>query len=208
MTIRESLPTYGMPIKKNRSNAEHIQALQDFIGRVDRIENYAVPKLVEDGMVSSAVHLAIGESLKVEEVHPSAEEIDAFVNNLRFFMMSSEATSFENIAESIAALSLPRDVQKQFEFVRSELNRWLSFRSPLGIEGKPLTNERILRVFMFGDVTHINNQEKRAEYNKWAANPLFFPLLKTHFIIVMGQFMTFLRLAADTCRSTLQHLGR
>src|SRR6266404_3664992 len=103
MTIRESLPTHGMPIKKNRSNAEHIQALQDFIGRVDRIENYAVPKLVEDGMVSSAVHLAIGESLKVEEVHPSAEEIDAFVNNLRFFMMSSEATSFENIAESIAA---------------------------------------------------------------------------------------------------------
>ena len=55
----------------------------------------------------------------------------------------------------------------------------------------PLRNLQIFEAFVYGEIAH-SNPKKRQEINHWRRNPLFFPLLETHFVNVMAKFMKFL----------------
>ena len=57
--------------------------------------------------------------------------------------------------------------------------------------GGPLRNRQIFEAFVYGEIAH-SNPKKRQEINHWRRNPLFFPLLETHFVNVMAKFMKFL----------------
>jgi hypothetical protein len=166
--------------------------------------------MVREGRLASTVQVALGDPPAVNCVHPTDEQIDAFVLNLRLFIQSGECggenISFRRIAVSFATLPLSADIKTEFARLRDDLNRWLDSQSLLGFGGEPLSNRRILEVFVYGDLAHINSAEKRSTHESWAAALYFYPLLKTQFVFVIGKSMEFLRSGSALCERALAEL--
>lgn len=185
---------------------QHIEALRRFNARVERIRGFSISELLEQGLLKTAVQVALGEDGPTT-IHPSTEQIDAFVNNLRFFIQNNEATSFQRISQSYLALGLPADLKQQFDTCETRLNGWLDSKSPLGFGGTALTNGRILEVFVYGEIAH-SNRDKREELEHWRESPPFFNLLETHFLNIMAKFIEFLNEAAAINARALRDLSR
>jgi hypothetical protein len=186
--------------------SESLQALSDFNKRVERIRKFFIYRLAKRGMLRTAVQESLGEPRRSGTRRPSQEQIDALVNNLRFFIQNNEATSFENLAKTYASLPIPPTLKREFEDCRERLNRWLDGKSSLGMKGSPLIHRRILWVFVYGDVAHLSLRERK-ELERWRENQPFFRLLKTHFVNTLGKFTRFLDETAVINQEALSHLN-
>lgn len=186
--------------------SEGLQALSDFNKRVERIRKFFIYRLAKRGMLRTAVQESLGEPRRSGTRRPSQEQIDALVNNLRFFIQNNEATSFENLAKTYASLPIPPTLKREFEDCRGRLNRWLDGKSSLGMKGSPLIHRRILWVFVYGDVAHLSPKERK-ELERWRENPPFFRLLKTDLVNTLGKFTRFLDETAVINQNALSHLN-
>lgn len=185
----------------------HVRALKDFNERVERVSTFAVSRLAEAGLLRNVVQEALGENSSAGSRHPSQEQIDAFVNNIRFFIQNNKASSFQNLAESYHALPLPDELKREFNGCCARLNRWLGSKSSLGMNGAPLPHRVVFDTFIYGNVAHLN-PAKRQLFDEWRQSPPSFRLFETLFVDTLGKFTLFLTEAAALNEKALAHLSK
>ena len=196
-----------MPYSLQQGVGAHMQPLKDFNERVERVSKFVVPRLAKAGLLKTTAQEALGEDGSAGSRRPSQEEVDAFVNNIRFFIQNNEATSFQNLAVSYRTLPLPDELKEAFEDCRTRLNRWLDRKSSLGMNGAPLKHRQVFEAFIYGDVAH-QNPAKRRVFDEWRQNPLSFPLFETLFVDTLGKFTLFLTEAAALNMKAIAHLSK
>ena len=99
---------------------EGLQALSDFNKRVERIRKFFIYRLAKRGLLRTSAQEALGEPRRSGTQRPSQEQIDALVDNLRFFIQNKEATSFGNLAKTYASLPIPPTLKREFEIVEGD----------------------------------------------------------------------------------------
>jgi hypothetical protein len=189
---------------KTRMN-DNIRALKSFNNRVERLRSFTIPKLAKAGLLRTSAQAALGEGGRPGTRHPSQEEIDSFVNNIRFFIQDNETTSFRNLAQKYDGLPVPEDLKMEFHKLRTKLNHWLDSKSSLGLGGAPLTHRQIFETFIYGDVAH-QSRKKRELFDRWRESPVGFPLFEAQFVDIIGKFSGFLAEASDINGKALAHL--
>jgi hypothetical protein len=190
-----------------RLSGGQIRALKDFNVRVRHLSGFGLYELAKTGRLRTAAQAALGERGRRGTRRPSQQEIDAFVNNLRFFIQDNEATSFRNLAKNYCALPLSDQTKREFSRCCEKLNRWLDSKSSLGMNGAPLTHREIFQAFIYGNIAH-QNPAKRRLFDNWRQSPLSFPLFETLLVDILGKFTGFLEDAVSINKKAIAHLTR
>ena len=184
---------------------DNIRTLKSLKDRVDRLRHFAIPKLAKAGLLRTSAQAALGQDGPPGTRHPSQEEIDAFVNNIRFFIQKNETTSFKNLAQTYERLQVPEELKIEFRRFIRKLNHWLDSKSSLGFDGAALTHRQVFDTFIYGDVAH-QNRKKRELFDRWRESPVSFPIRETQFVDILGKFSGFLTEASEIIDKTLAHL--
>lgn len=176
----------------------HLQAVEKFCSRVDRVRSYSIARLVKNGLTRRAVQLKFWETAALGT--DDAKSNDGYGNNLKYFLNQSEATSFPKIQKSFEALPIPEELQRKFNLLVTSLNQWFEHSTPMKLMDTALTNKQVLEAFIESERP---DQSKAQLLEECKINPEFFQLFQLQSILVMGQFMTYLESTADICREVL-----
>jgi len=184
----------------------HVRTMKDFNVRVERLDNFGISQLAKSGRLRTVVGLILGERRRRGMRHPTQEEIDAFVDNIRFFIQDNEPISFRNLAKGYCALPLPDEIKKEFNRCRANLNHWLDSKSSLGMKDGPFTHRKVFETFIYGDVAHQNFAKCRL-FGKMRQSSISFPLWETLFVEILGKFTRFLDQAVSVNKKAIAHLN-
>lgn len=140
---------------------------------------------------------------------PSADEIDAFVLNIRFFLQKSEHSSFRWLADhALADPGVSLAWKNAFAQARDALNMFLQDQPGIRIRrgcAAPLTNQQILDLFVYGDLAHATSDpSKRVSFIEWMLVPLNRGLLTTQVLSILYAIFLLVRQVALQTEQELQ----
>lgn len=122
-----------------------------------------------------------GSSVIQQRRGPREEETDAFVLTFRFFIQDNEETSFRKMEQHYLAAPINHALKQRFVDLRRDINHYLDETVGINENGEELTNRKIMDVFIYGGLSHAN-EEKRRIYLSWI-NDRFLSQLKEHFFV-------------------------
>lgn len=111
---------------------------------------------------------------------PGQESIDAYLLTFRFFILGNESISFKNMGKNFHEGINDQELYRKFEGVRTALNQFLDGDSSFNVQGM-ISRRQLMEVFIFGDLSHANHQDKRNRYKSWMANEFMAELMKNEF---------------------------
>jgi len=171
-----------MSIKKQ------INDLMLFNEKATKLENYSFTQIVfnqDTGFTVSLKNIREQPSLEVQRRGPDDEAIDAFVLTFRFFILDNEKSSFRNLASIYDALPISEEKKNNFKEARAYINKALDSTSFLNIDGMTLTYRHILETFIYGGLSHANENKKK-EYDIWMLNPFSNQIVTNEFVYILG----------------------
>ncbi len=171
---------------------KNIKVLKFFNEKAEKLKNLSFTKITLFKQQSSvSISAKVGKPVNVRRKGPDEEAIDAFVLTFRFFIQDNEKSSFRNLKKTYEGLPIPQQKKDLFNLVRKWLNEFLDSNSILVINGKPLSNRHILEVFIYGGLSHAN-EEKKKEYDMWMSNPILKPLVENEFVYILGAVLQYI----------------
>jgi hypothetical protein len=101
-----------------------------------------------------------------DRIGPSAEQVAAFCNNLRFFIQDNKGCSIRKLSAVYSHPSIPANLRSEFEDVRTSLNRFLNdvpndFH--LMKDGSPMSRWKMIETYVYG---RVSAQTKRQDYRR------------------------------------------
>ena len=158
---------------------DHIRILERFNEKVGRLNQRGFAEESKGG--GTIVEWRKGLGWDGIHVGPSERTVEASVLTLRFFIQDNESTSLSNIAQLYSNLNIEAQLATQFCETRDKLNSYLDSASNLSIsEEGPMTHRDILKLFIYGDLAHANDQTTEANYRSISQSD-FFPLFQDDF---------------------------
>jgi hypothetical protein len=124
-----------------------------------------------------------GKGVEIETRLPNQQEIGEFVLTFRFFIQDNERCSLRNLRRLYETMPVSSELRTEFLKLSDDLNKFLDSEPrdvKINIDKEPLTNRRIMEVFIYGDLAHAN-AEKAEVFANWKRNPLGFPFLELQF---------------------------
>lgn len=107
-------------------------------------------------------------------VGPDDQSTSALVLRLRLFIQDRDGISFRRLAGLYSSLPVSAAVKQEFDTHRSRLNAFLDSESRLAIsDDGPLTYGEILKIFVYGEYAHLDQQQTFAEIRTTPFFPLF-----------------------------------
>lgn len=137
---------------------------------------------------------------------PGAEEIEAFVLTMRFFVQNNEGISIANMAEVYTSLPVSQGLRDAVANTRAKLNDFLDTKSEVIWQHEHVLRRRILEVFLYGSLAHAN-REKKIVYDAWAADHRQFPLFEAEFIFICSGVLQAIVWMQTDNEKALQQLG-
>jgi hypothetical protein len=175
-----------MTIKDN-TNEREISVLELFNEKANKLENSRFTRRMLKNKVGFKLLINPGRPWKAKRFGPDNHSIDEFILTLRFFIQNNEKTSFENMAEIYHKLPSTNDLVQKFDEVHHSINKFLDNPSPINLGVQNISRRDIFEVFIWGGLAHAN-KKKKAEYDKWLANPIF-PILEEQFVYILTQYL-------------------
>ena len=83
----------------------------------------------------------------------------------------NEQTSFRNMEKHFPSAPLDPILQQKFVQLRKEMNEHLDGETHINFNGEKLTRRRIMDVFVYGGLSHAN-EEKRRLWKTWMNSPV------------------------------------
>jgi hypothetical protein len=119
---------------------------------------------------------------------PNHEAIKAFVLTFRLFIQDGDGLSLRRLTEIYDAPGTESELQQEFHQIHDAANARLDETPSLAfnINGEALTRRRILEVFLYGGLAHLN-PDKVPVYESWRSQPMFFALLQNEFMATMAE---------------------
>ena len=172
----------------NMSIEKQISDLMLFNEKATKLERYSFTQTVFNQDTGFAVSLKnINEQplLEVQRRGPDDESIDAFILTFRFFIQDNEKSSFRNLASIYDALLISEEKKNNFKEARAYINNALDTTSFLNIDGVTLTYRHIIDTFIYGGLSHANENKKK-EYDTWMLNPFSNQIVTNEFVYILG----------------------
>jgi len=142
--------------------------LEDFITRVDEIQNYSY---FDDGenIVQIRCSTVNGED-KVEYSQPNKEKTDAILFNLRLFVQNKDDISIGRLSELCMDTEISDKWKKEYTAIRDNLNNKLDTMAAEGLMGT-INYRDILDMYLFGKLGHRSEKDHSYKlYKKWVTN--------------------------------------
>lgn len=108
----------------------------------------------------------------VSKFGPSENAMLAIVSTLRFFVQDRDGISLWQIAAIYETLDVEERAKQSVREAVASLDSFLDSNTNLVYLNVPVSNRQIFEVFMYGTFAHAN-EDKRAVYEQWTAEPAF-----------------------------------
>ena len=137
---------------------------------------------------------------------PNQEYIDAYLLTFRFFIQGNERISFRNMGENFRDRINDEGLYIKFEAARVALNKFLDGGSHFNINGV-VSRRQIMEVFIFGDLSHANYEDKRQHYRAWMADEMLAELMKNEFRSIIAKVLVVIAHVDRICRDAIERHG-
>ena len=112
------------------------------------------------------------------------------------------ARHYEKLRE---AELIPENLARDFKQALGALKRFLDSETSITFYDEPLIRRRVFEVFVFGFLSH-TNEEKRAVYDQWKSATPVFPAIEREFIAIMVEFLNVILRVRDLNERTLEEI--
>lgn len=194
-------PTVAMAIERLTIFNEKVDTLSErpFLQKMDAEPNGVTLSFQVDGPDRRAVRHG-----------PDSDAIHAFTLTFRMFQQDNDTVSMRNMARAYDVLRahVP-DEAEAFRKARAAARKFRGERTWIEAYGERLTYDRILEVFIYGDLAH-TSRSKREVFQKWKANPMLYPLVENEFTVGMRalyECLTYVRQVNTRALEKLRALG-
>jgi hypothetical protein len=144
---------------------------------------------------------------KIERRGPDDEAIDAFVLTFRFFIQNNEKSSFGNMALTYEKLLISEENNLKFKEAYNHINDMLDSKSFFNVDGRVLTNRHILDTFIYGGLSHANENKKK-EYDLWILNPFTNQYLTNEFVYILSNILKVIFFMRDLNNVIIEELKK
>lgn len=183
------------------------RAFELFVEKTNKLKSLSFNEAVKNLNLNLAWKK--GEAISVTLTGPGSEQIDAFILTFRLFIQDNDQFSFRWLANN--ALNDPGvsdHWKNEFPKARIGMNRYLDEHPSIRItiqEDVSPTRRDILNVFIYGDLSHVNN-EKRVILSRWMTMPVVPGFLQMEFIQILGTiFYQIIIFVANLCEAELKN---
>jgi hypothetical protein len=136
---------------------------------------------------------------------PNQEFIDAYLLTFRFFIQGNESISFKNMGENFKKIN-DEDLFEKFEEERAALNEYLDGSTNFNVNGV-ISRRQLMEVFIYGDLSHANYQDKRRHFKSWMENELMAELMKNEFKFIIGKILIVIARVDKLCKEAMERYG-
>ena len=123
--------------------------------------------------------------------------------------MRKDPFSFHRMARHYEKLReaelIPENLARDFKQALGALKRFLDSETSITFYDEPLIRRRVFEVFVFGFLSH-TNEEKRAVYDQWKSATPVFPAIEREFIAIMVEFLNVILRVRDLNERTLEEI--
>jgi hypothetical protein len=189
------------------SNEQQINDLKLFNEKAAKLESCSFTKKAfsQETGVSTLIKNE-GQSLcRIERRGPDGESIDAFVLTFRFFIQNSEKSSFRNMVLTYEKILVSDEIKLKFKEAYKYINDLLDSKSFFNIDGVILTNRHILDTFIYGGLSHANENKKK-EYDLWMLNPFTNQYLTNEFVYIIANILKVIFFIRDLNNGIIEEL--
>jgi hypothetical protein len=140
---------------------------------------------------------------------PENESLDALVANLRFFMQSSERTSFSRLEELTRDKTISKQWIDVYRDTRRNINAFLDSPPPMVgvIDGVATSSYRwIYELFVYGEIAH-QNPDKYEILSKWKKDPAFYAPLQFYFFDAVIEILKAVFVLSRLCEEELKTIS-
>lgn len=173
--------------------AKATRALNLFNEKAERLRQGNFAKRVFSQPSGVTIKGEEGKPVVASRHGPDQDAIDAAVLTYRFFIQDNEDSSLRNMSTMYPEMPTSAHLSANFLDARKKFNDYLD--GPLGINlainGKVLTRRDVYDTFIYGSLAHAKEQ-KEAQFKRWQANEILFPLLENEFVVTLAQLMDIL----------------
>ncbi|MFT6954667.1 MAG: hypothetical protein ACJAY1_001787 [Glaciecola sp.] len=98
------------------------------------------------------------------------------------------------------------DLFEKFEEVRIALNEYLDGSTNFNVNGV-ISRRQLMEVFIYGDLSHANCQDKRRHFKSWMENELMAELMKNEFKFIVGKILILIARVDKLCKEAIERYG-
>ena len=189
-------------------NRADIARLKLFNEKAKRLLNSRfVEYILKTKKISFEVSVERGKKVETSKTLPDQDAIDAFVLTFRYFIQDNEECSFGNLAKTYSKPFIPLEMRKEYSEARKRLNEYLDFPASLKFGDEPLSRRRVLDIFVYGGLAHVNPNKKEV-FDKWIENPIVRGFFEAEFASILFNALRIIQYVAGLNSRVIEELEK
>lgn len=191
------------------SNEQQINDLKLFNEKAAKLESCSFTQKAfnQETGISTLIKNEEQPLCRIERRGPDDEAIDAFILTFRFFIQNNEKSSFGNMALTYEKLFISEENKLKFKEAYNYINDMLDSKSVFNVDGIILTNRHILETFIYGGLSHAN-EDKKKEYDLWMLNPFTNQHLTNEFAYILANILKVIFFVRDLNNGIVEELKK
>lgn len=168
-----------------------LETLKLFNEKAEELHESNFIELMRDKDIGIHVTVRQGQGT-IRKNTPHKEPICAFILTFRFFIQDRDGISCRSMQKIYD--QLPSDFKEErkiFSQVRKGLNDFLNSEPIIKIQGIPLTNNYIMKVFIYGNLSHLNKEKKKI-FEWWMSDSILAPFMVNEFVFILSTVMDYI----------------
>ncbi|MBI5195112.1 MAG: hypothetical protein HZA10_02185 [Nitrospirae bacterium] len=139
---------------------------------------------------------------------PDEEAIDAFVLTFRFFIQDNEKSSFRNLAKYYENSKIDSSLKNDFNNIRKEINDFLDKSATIVFKfnNEQLTRRKIMETFLYGELSHSNDINKKRMYDVWMHMPPFTHMIENEFVYTLAIILKGIEIIKEINKKALEQI--
>lgn len=187
--------------------------------RLLRLYNEKAQELNSYSFVGKAFHSDAGvtvhfdfekQTAEATRIGADSEARAAACSLLRLFLQRRDGIELHQIAELYQSLTIADEDKRWVAESLKVLDEFLDRATELRHNNEPpLTYRKILEVFLYGDLVHVNskpNDDKRSVFESWRENKVAYLVLENFFEYAVGEIISYISWLAAMNVTTITNL--
>ena len=187
--------------KSDKGKDEIIKSLRLFNEKADKLMSLGFTKKIFGEKSGFRFSAKKDGPVVFQRYGPESESIDAFVLTYRFFIQDNEKISFHNMSKIYDERAITRDKKNTFKNIRENINNFLNSNSIV----KTYTYRKIQNVFIYGGLSHADENQKRI-FDSWKKDQLWFGILENEFVGVLANILNAIQAIARLNLNVLKEI--
>lgn len=183
-----------------------IRWLTEFNARAAELRESRFSQVIFTTETTVRIHYTSGAGITTTSSGPDDEAVKALVLTLRFFKEKKERISVLAMSELYEDLPIPEELKQEWRTNRIAFNKMLDEETFITEDGIVPTQRRILEVFLYGKLAHMN-EERYETHRMWLNIPPMYNIKYYLFLQILGAFINYIHLFSEINDRTLLALS-